>query len=153
VRAFGAALRRGPARSETRRAADAAPDLVRGLRRKVKKAAKKIGPSSPPEAYHELRIRGKRLRYALGVLSGVYGQPARRMGERLAGMQEVLGRHQDAHVGLARIETSLAASSPAAAFALGVTAERYAREARAMRARFPKAWERTTGRPWRRFAA
>ena len=58
-----------------------------------------------PEALHQLRIQGKRLRYALEIFAGCYGPPLR--GEvytAVERLQEVLGGVQDAAVGVARLE-------------------------------------------------
>ncbi len=45
------------------------------LRRLRFVVAKRLGESSPPDDFHELRKKGKRLRYALEFVSEVYGEP------------------------------------------------------------------------------
>jgi triphosphatase len=155
-RKFGAALRRVPTRRSRAAATPvvaAAPDLVRRRRRKVKRAAKRLTPASPPAAYHELRILCKRLRYALEFLQPVYGEPAARLAERIADVQNLLGRHQDACVAMALLEGVLdrAEQLPArTAFAMGVAVERSRQEAARLRDRVPRVYERTTGKPWQR---
>jgi len=131
----------------------AAPALLRRLRKKVRRAAAKLAPDSPPEAYHAVRIRGKRLRYALEFFADVYGDATHDLARRLAPLQENLGRHQDACVAMDRVERRLAADeaiTPTAAFAMGVVVERCAQEAARLRAEFPAVYARIEGRPWRR---
>jgi len=157
-RRFAAALRAGPARNSAAAAAPvvaAAPELVRARRRKVRKAAERIVPESSPQAYHELRILCKRLRYALEFLEGVYGRPAGELARRIAEVQDLLGRHQDACVAIGLVEGVLdrgEALPPATAFAMGVAAERSRHEAASLRQRLPRALARMTGKPWRRLA-
>lgn len=155
-RAFAAALRAGPGghpRSGKVPIVVAAPDLVRRRRRRVKRAAKRLTTASPSAAYHEVRILSKRLRYALEFLEPVYGEPAARLAERLADVQDLLGRHQDACVAMALLEGVLdrAEQLPTAtAFAMGVAVERSRQEATRLRERFPRVYDRTTGKPWQR---
>ena len=61
--------RSGPA---SRPARALAPDLIEGRFRSVRKAGARIGPASPATEYHRLRIRCKRLRYALEFLADLY---------------------------------------------------------------------------------
>ena len=65
--AFASMLRTGPPSTEAAaaRAVDTAPGLIDGRRRKVRKAARRLAPDSPPPMWHDLRIRCKRLRYAI----------------------------------------------------------------------------------------
>jgi CHAD domain-containing protein len=155
-RRFAAALRRGPVRGDPAASTPilaAAPDLVFARRKKVRKAAKRIDFESPPAAYHALRILCKRLRYALEFLAGVYGRPAEDFAKRIADVQDLLGRHQDASVAIGLVEGVLDrgdALPPATAFAMGVAAERSRQEAAGLRRLFPRVYERTKGRPWRR---
>jgi CHAD domain-containing protein len=58
-----------------------------------------IGADSPPEDLHELRKRCKELRYALEVCAPVLPEgPRKRVVADLKGLQDVLGRFQDAEV-------------------------------------------------------
>ena len=153
--AFASMLRKGPPSTEAAaaRAVDTAPDLIDGRRRKVRKAARRLAPESPPPMWHDLRIRCKRLRYAIEFFTDIYGDEARDVSRRLADVQEILGRHQDACIAAGRIDTAMereADLTPASAFAMGIAAERCAQEAASMRRRFPAVYARTRGRPWRR---
>ena len=81
----------------------------------------RIGPTSPATDYHRLRIRCKRLRYALEFLSDLYPGATRPLMRRLVTVQDVLGVHQDADVagrpvharGGARLRLPHAAGVPA----------------------------------------
>jgi CHAD domain-containing protein len=59
-----------------------------------------IGPESPPEAYHELRKKGKELRYLLELFAApLYAKKVvKSMIKSLKALQDVLGRHQDRQV-------------------------------------------------------
>jgi CHAD domain-containing protein len=134
----------------------AAPDLILRLSRRFRKAGNKIDKQSDAGDYHRVRIRGKRLRYALEFLSPVYGRPAARMAKRLEAVQDVLGLHQDAQVAMSWLrELALDPSSaltPNTTFVMGRIAEHYAQEATAARARFAKLYGKTKGKRWRDFA-
>src|SRR5207245_10563416 len=71
-------------------------ELVRPLMRSVRRAGRDLDQDATPEAFHRLRVRVKRLRYALETLGGLGGRPLRRMVRRLEALQEVLGGQQDA---------------------------------------------------------
>lgn len=69
--------------------------------RKLRKAVAAAGPDPADEVLHELRIRGKKLRYA-AELAG--GKPVRRLVKATKRLQDVLGEHQDACVAEQRRE-------------------------------------------------
>jgi len=134
----------------------AAPDLIRGPYKKLRKACNKIDKGSDPADYHRARIRSKRFRYALECLSPVYGRPAGRLAKRVKALQDVLGLHQDAQVAMARLrEMALTPSFPlsrGSIFAVGRIAEHYEGVAARARRRFPKLYTRIKGKSWRGFA-
>jgi triphosphatase len=88
IASFSATLRRGRSPSPTSPILEAAPDLVRDRYKKVRKSANTLSEDSPPEHFHELRKKGKRLRYALEPLQEIYGNPAKNMVKLLKNMQE-----------------------------------------------------------------
>jgi len=152
VRRFGALLR---TRSGTRTPAAlaVAPDLLDRRYRSVRKAARRIGPDAEPEAYHRLRIAGKRLRYALEFLSPVYPGATKRLIRRTVAVQDLLGAYQDAGVAIERLRT-LAADrgvelGPATTFAMGELAEHYRREMEDIRIQTPKPFVRLDGKDWK----
>ncbi|MDQ3145936.1 MAG: CHAD domain-containing protein, partial [Actinomycetota bacterium] len=74
------------------------PGLVVGPWKHLDKAAAGVGPDSPDDALHEIRIRAKRCRYAAEVAAFAVGRPATRFAKAVAEVQEVLGSFQDAVV-------------------------------------------------------
>jgi triphosphatase len=138
VASFSGTLRRGRSPAPTGPILEVAPDLVRRRHKKVRKDVESLDGDSLPEDFHDLRKKGKRLRYALEPLQGIYGKPAERMVELLKTVQDDLGDHQDLIVS-AELMKELGVSGdlpPRVAFSLGAMAERYAREAAEIRARF-----------------
>jgi triphosphatase len=140
---FAGFLKRGPAAEgyagEPVRAV--APDLLSKPHRKWYKAAGRVDETSHPEEYHDLRKKGKRLRYALEFLSGVYGEKATgRIVKALKDLQDELGRHQDLIVSadlLKQLATEGRKLPSKTAFAMGALAERNLQEAAGIRASLP----------------
>jgi triphosphatase len=145
---FGEVLRRGPDDAEGSPAGKpvlrAAPDLLSRPYKKWRKAAKRVGEGSHPEEYHDLRKKGKRLRYALEFLSGVYEEKAaNKLVKHLKVLQDGLGRHQDLIVSADFLEQVVAEDRkipPRTAFAMGALAQRDLQEAAELRASLP-AWK------------
>jgi len=72
--------------------------LARAHRRVVRPGSR-ITPESPATDLHDLRKRGKELRYLLEIFSPLLeGDGARRGVKELKGLQDVLGRFQDGEV-------------------------------------------------------
>ena len=155
VASFSGTLRRGRSPSPTGPILEAAPDLVRRRYKKVRKDARTLTGDSPPEDFHDLRKKGKRLRYALEPLQVLYGKPAEGLVELLKAVQDNLGDHQDLIVAAALMrELGVSgALSPRVAFSLGAMAERYNREAAELRTNFLGSKELRAlkkGKPWKR---
>ncbi|MCA3279137.1 MAG: CHAD domain-containing protein [Roseomonas sp.] len=75
----------------------------------------------PAEALHELRLDAKRLRYAAEVFAPVFPKKAaRRFQRRLAGLQEELGRSNDAAVARSLVQSLAREHDEARAWAIGV---------------------------------
>jgi len=109
------------------------PDSVLARHKGAVKAARRAKRTGQPADYHRLRIRCKRLRYALEFTSDLYGNRAERFVRRLTRLQDGLGLMQDAEVAMGRLfELATRDGSglgPAAVFAMGGVAERYRNEA------------------------
>jgi CHAD domain-containing protein len=73
-------------------------ELIRRPYRKLSKAATALSDDPPDDDLHELRIHGKRLRYAAELAEPAGGKPVRRLIAATKGLQDVLGEHQDAVV-------------------------------------------------------
>ncbi len=80
------------------KAAEVLPALVLRPWKKLAKAVKELDDPPPDEQLHAVRIRAKRCRYAVEAVVPVVGKEAKRMGSAVAGLQGVLGDHQDAVV-------------------------------------------------------
>jgi triphosphatase len=138
VASFSATVRRGRSPTPTSPILEAAPDLLRRRYKKVRKAANTLSEDSPPEHFHDLRKKGKRLRYALEPLQEIYGKQAKKMVKLLKKTQDDLGDHQDLIVASGLMEELGVAGDrpPQAAFSMGSMVERYGREASEIRAGF-----------------
>ena len=156
VARFAALLRRGPLRhSVTSRTPIliSGPDVVSRRHRQFWKAGRGLSTESPPEAFHTLRIRAKRLRYALEFTEPVYGEPARALIRRLEALQDLLGEHQDAQVAMQHLGSLVDEHGPEleprVVFAMGRVAERYEVRADELRRRFDDVYS-PVRRRWRR---
>jgi triphosphatase len=148
-------LRHGPlrrSRPSRTPALVAAPDLIRWRSRKFRKLGDRLGAHSSPEDLHALRIRGKRLRYAVEFLAPLYPKRSERLVKRLVAVQDHLGELQDAQVAMADLEELVAEADlpPRAVFLLGRMYERHARRAEELRRSSPPLYAAARGRPWKR---
>jgi CHAD domain-containing protein len=75
-------------------------ELLEGLVRKVEKAGAKLAPDSPPTRFHRLRIRIKRLRYALEMIWTDELKSTSRTIKRLKKLQDVIGAQHDSLVAI-----------------------------------------------------
>jgi triphosphatase len=155
IASFSATLRRGRSPTPTAPILEAAPDLLRNRYKKVRKAANMLSEDSPPEHFHDLRKKGKRLRYALEPLQEIYGKPAQKMVKLLKKIQDDLGDHQDLIVATGLMEELGVAGDlpPQAAFSMGSMAERYGSDAAEIRAGFVGSKPLRTlknGKPWKK---
>jgi CHAD domain-containing protein len=110
--------------------------------------AGQLAEDAPDEAWHAVRINGKRARYAVEAVASVLGGEASALASALANVQDLLGEHQDAAVAA---DTWLAiANSDPDDHVLATTAGRlYERErsaVRAARSSFPSAWKAASRR-------
>ncbi len=82
---------------------EVAGERIRKVYRRMVRMGDAILASSPAEDYHELRKKGKELRYLLELLgASLYpGEVVKPMIKTLKGLQDVLGRHQDREVQVA----------------------------------------------------
>jgi len=137
----------------------AAPALISRRYRKWRKAAKRLDENSSPEAFHDVRKKGKRLRYTLEFVSRVYGRPVKKLVKPLKALQDDLGDHQDAIVAagyLKELGTTTGGTrvTRGVAFTMGVYSERCAREAQDLRSVVPASKPfrvLTKGKRWQRF--
>jgi triphosphatase len=139
-------------------ALEVAPGILGRLYSKWRKAARSLKRSSHAEEFHDLRKKGKRLRYATEFFSGVYGEETTGALVRpLKAVQDSLGRHQDAMVA-AELLREIAIETPSlpkrTVFAMGVLTQRYLAEAAGLRASSVAAEEYRVlvgGKAWKAF--
>ena len=148
-------VQQGPARRSVAArvpAVIAMPELVVTRHEAVAKAAKRAKRSGVVSDFHRLRIRCKRLRYALEFSSELYGGRTARFVRQLTALQDELGLMQDAEVAsvrLADLATGEAHLPAATVFVMGGVAERHRREVNRLLRRLPKELPRIQGREWR----
>ena len=137
--------KQGPARDRPdarRPIGDVAGERIRKVYGKMVAMGSAIDDASPAEDLHELRKRGKELRYLLEFFGDLWpSSVAKPMVKTLKGLQDVLGTHQDREVQadeLRALAGDLAAAEggPEALLVLGVLVERLGAEQHAARDRF-----------------
>ena len=100
-------LRRGPLRrpaTSRNPARLAAPELIGRRYNATRKVGDRLTRESSPVQFHALRIRAKRLRYALEFHQPLYDGEVAAMIESLTALQDLLGEHQDAFVAVGHLE-------------------------------------------------
>jgi CHAD domain-containing protein len=121
----------------------AAGKRIRKVYKRIVRMGREIDPSSPPEAYHELRKKAKELRYLL-ELFGVKlfdEEHVAPMVKALKALQDVLGRHQDREVQMAMLssladEVAALPGGGRACLAMGVLVDRLSVDEAAARDEF-----------------
>jgi CHAD domain-containing protein len=115
-----------------------------------------IGEDSPAESYHELRKKGKDLRYLLEL----FGMPlfdhdvVAPLVRVLKGLQDLLGRHQDREVQVTLVrsladEVAALPGGPSACMAMGVLVDRLAADEHVARLEFPDRFRTLAAEEWR----
>ena len=137
-------------------AARVVPDLISARYRSTLRAARQAKRSGRAADFHRLRIRGKRLRYAVELAGDLYGEPASRFSRRLAKLQDALGSVQDASVATERL-LRLAADDdrplpPITVFVMGALAARHQIESEQLMARIPGRLSELEDREWQDLA-
>jgi CHAD domain-containing protein len=111
--------------------------------KKLRRAARKLGPKASPDQVHRVRILAKRARYAAELAEPVAGKRARRFVKAAKQFQDVVGSHQDAVVAADRIRAVVdRTKSMESAFAAGRLVERTTARRRKARRKLPRAWKR-----------
>jgi CHAD domain-containing protein len=135
----------GPARDRPdakRPLAAVAGGRIRQVYRRMVTMGQAIDDTSPAERLHELRKRGKELRYLLELFGELWPpRVVKPMVRSLKGLQDVLGVHQDREVQAERLraladELAGAADGPAALLTLGVLIDGLEAEQRKARGAF-----------------
>jgi triphosphatase len=130
------------------------PGLIEQRHRAAVKASRRARRSGEAADFHKLRIRCKRLRYALEFVQDVYGEPATHFIRRLARLQDLLGGLQDCEVSMDRLHSLATRAQPplsrASVFLMGTVAEESRREAEGLLDRARKRVKVLNGDEWQR---
>jgi CHAD domain-containing protein len=128
--------------------AEVAGERIRKVYKRMVKMGKAIEPDGPAEDYHELRKKGKELRYLLELFATpLYPEDVvKPMIKTLKSLQDVLGRHQDREVQMDTVRTladEVAAlpDGARALMAMGVLVERLREDEQAARGAFAERFE------------
>ncbi len=123
-------------------ATEVLPGLVARPWQRLRKAARASGPTATDEQLHEVRIRAKRCRYAVEAAAPAVGKRARPLAEAVAGVQEVLGDHQDAVVAEDWLRATAQHLDANEAMVAGQLVAAQRASAEASRGAWPEAWRR-----------
>jgi CHAD domain-containing protein len=117
-------------------------DIAAAEFRRLRRAVRALEPQPSDEELHEIRIRGKRARYAAELAETAVGKPAAGFVREAKAFQDILGEHQDAVIAEDRLRALLSElGGPATAFAVGRLVERERKRRAAARRAFPAAWK------------
>jgi CHAD domain-containing protein len=109
--------------------------------KKLRRVIKAQGLEARDTVLHQIRIKGKRARYAAELAQTSVGKPAVRFLRQAKEFQDLLGELHDAVVTEQRLRKLLRqAHGRLAAFSLGRLIERQCERRRNVRAALPKAW-------------
>jgi CHAD domain-containing protein len=118
---------------------EVAGERIAKVYRQMVRMGSAIDEASPAEDYHELRKKGKELRYLLELFGApLYeGEVVKPMIKTLKGLQDVLGRHQDREVQVALLRSlGPDVAEPDALMAMGALIGRLGDDERAARGEF-----------------
>jgi CHAD domain-containing protein len=122
----------------------AAAGLLQPVVRSIRRAGTKLGGDAPPEVVHRLRVRIKRLRYELEMLSALGGKRHRKALKRLEAMQDLLGTYNDVCVTIAWLVAypNTEGAAPEAGLAAGAMAQSLAGRKQKLARRCNAAWRK-----------
>ncbi len=131
------------------------PESIGDRHRAARKASRRAKRTGAATDYHRLRIRCKRLRYALEFASGLYDGELKGFVRQMTRLQDALGSMQDAAVASSRLQVIAlteegALLSRAAIFAMGGVARQYRSEAEHLLGDMPELVQLLRGKEWKR---
>jgi CHAD domain-containing protein len=139
--------------------ADVAGERIAKVYRQMVKLGRAIDADSPHEALHDLRKKGKELRYLLEFFASIYPpEVVKPMVATLKGLQDVLGRFQDREVqadALRALGDEIAAleGGAAALMTMGVLVQRLGEEQTMAREQFAERFARFAAKPQRKLVS
>lgn len=139
---FGRILEKGPTPENGVPIEHTAPEMLAWKKRKFQDAGTAITPDGRDEQYHNLRIKSKKLRYALESFTPLYGEEMLATSKVVTALQDILGLYQDATTAIAmlRIIADEYALTPGTLMLLGAISERYHKDAMQQRAKCQRAF-------------
>ena len=121
---------------------------IRKVYKRVVRLGRAIDSDSPADAYHELRKKGKELRYMLELFGTQLHDPdvVSELVDALKTFQDLLGRHQDREVQVAMLrsladEVATLPRGPRAVLAMGVLIDRLLADEQVVREEFADRFE------------
>jgi CHAD domain-containing protein len=139
--------------------AKVAGERIDKVYRRMVKMGRVIDPDTPHEALHDLRKKGKELRYLLEFFASLYpAEVVKPMVATLKGLQDVLGRFQDREVQADALrglgdEIATLEGGAAALMAMGVLVQRLGEEQAQAREQFAERFERFAAKPQRKLVS
>jgi CHAD domain-containing protein len=133
-----------------RHTGDVMPGRVRHDWKRLRSGVRAVDDVEDPArralALHEVRKAAKRARYAVEPLVPAYGKPAKRLVERIKGVQSTLGDHHDFLVARSELPqlAGRAASDGVDVYALGVLHVRLEERAAESEHAFETVWRKAT---------
>ena len=133
-----------------------AGERIRKVHARMVDMGSAIDDDSPADDLHDLRKRGKELRYLLELFGSLWSDDVvKPMVRSLKGLQDVLGTHQDREVQADHLrdladELAGQVGGPEALLVLGVLVDRLAAEQHEARARFAEAFADFASKPQRK---
>jgi CHAD domain-containing protein len=134
-------------------ALDALPELIGRRHREAEKAVRRAHRTGIVDDFHRLRIRCKRLRYAIEFTGDLYGGDVKRYARQVASLQDELGLIQDAETAANRLQDIALGDEGTllpreTVFAMGMVSQRCAAEAVTRLAKLPAAKQLVNGKLW-----
>jgi CHAD domain-containing protein len=122
----------------------AAAVLLQPIVRSIRRAGTRLGDDAPAEVVHHLRVRIKRFRYELEMLSALAGKRHRKALKRLEAMQDLLGSYNDVTVTIAWLIAypKIEGAPSDAVLAAGAMAQSLTRRGQKLAQRCIKAWRK-----------
>jgi CHAD domain-containing protein len=138
-------------------AIEQAPRRLTRANRSLDKRARRLTRDSPAADFHEVRIFGKRLRYAAEFFVPLYGKAAERLVSSLTDLQDLLGALQDGVVSAERVHAAVveggATWPPETLLALGQLIQYDRQRGEQIRGEFREAYEGVVGKAWKELEA
>ncbi|MEP7104319.1 MAG: CYTH and CHAD domain-containing protein [Chloroflexota bacterium] len=128
-------------------ASEVVPAVARATWRKLKREVDALPDDPPDAALHHIRIRAKRARYAVEAAAPISGKAAERFAKAVAGVQGVLGEHQDSVTAQEWLRGVGGAGRRA--YAAGEMAALEMAAAASARSEFPAAWKAASAKSLR----